>query len=261
MKRIQRIRQQGLELVGRGDKTDPLTENLVQIERKVEGIRNGGQVTTKKLTASFQGSGSTTEKHQKKIPLYGLGMSMKDAANQLCSADPKSAFGNILEMVGDAEQEMATQIAYYEIMLTNDVITPLAAMLEEDTKKVDKTKKRLQNARLDMDSTRSRLQSAEKQAERSNREYQMGKLDSLRADVDEATKKFEDCQDAYATELFTFMSKEQQYTEKLQDFVRRQVAMLKQGVASLEGMLPTIEKKMSESNLTNYHVTFHVYRK
>ena len=28
-------------------------------------------------------------------------------------------------------------------------------------------------------------------------------------------------------------------------FVRKQVSMLKQGVASLEGMLPTIEKKMS----------------
>ena len=28
-------------------------------------------------------------------------------------------------------------------------------------------------------------------------------------------------------------------------FVRRQVSMLKQGVASLEGMLPAIEKKMS----------------
>lgn len=62
-----------------------------------------------------------------------------------------------------------------------------------------------------------RLQSAEKQAEKSNREYQMGKLDALRAEVDEATKKFEDCQDAYATELFTFMSKEQLYTEKLQE--------------------------------------------
>lgn len=32
-------------------------------------------------------------------------------------------------------------------------------------------------------------------------------------------------------------------------FVRRQVSMLKQGVASLEGMLPTIEKKMSKSLL------------
>ena len=113
-----------------------------------------------------------------------------------------------------------------------------------------------------------RLQSAEKQAEKSNREYQMGKIDALRAEVDEATKKFEDCQDAYATELFTFMSKEQLYTEKLQEvgwsynshpscllhilplsfqFVRRQVSMLKQGVASLEGMLPTIEKKMSKA--------------
>lgn len=45
----------------------------------------------------------------------------------------------------------------------------------------------------------------------------MGKLDALRTDLDEATKKFEDCQDAYATELFTFMTKEQLYTEKLQD--------------------------------------------
>ena len=62
-----------------------------------------------------------------------------------------------------------------------------------------------------------RLQAAERQAEKSNREYQMGKIDSLKSDVDEVTKKFEDCQDAYATELFTFMSREQLYTEKLLD--------------------------------------------
>ena len=45
----------------------------------------------------------------------------------------------------------------------------------------------------------------------------MGKIDALKSDVDEVTKKFEDCQDAYATELFTFMSREQLYTEKLLD--------------------------------------------
>ena len=45
----------------------------------------------------------------------------------------------------------------------------------------------------------------------------MGKIDTLKSDVDEVTKKFEDCQDAYATELFTFMSREQLYTEKLLD--------------------------------------------
>ena len=44
----------------------------------------------------------------------------------------------------------------------------------------------------------------------------MGKLDALRADVEEAIKKFEDCQDAYATDMFAFLGKEQIYTHKLQ---------------------------------------------
>jgi len=35
----------------------------------VEGIRNGCQVTTKKLAATIQGSGSTVEKHQVTNPL------------------------------------------------------------------------------------------------------------------------------------------------------------------------------------------------
>lgn len=30
----------------------------------MEGIRNGGQVTIKKLSSSLQGSGSTPDKHQ-----------------------------------------------------------------------------------------------------------------------------------------------------------------------------------------------------
>ena len=36
----------------------------------------------------------------------------------------------ILEMVGQAELDMATEVAHYEIMLSNDVIVPLTAMLE-----------------------------------------------------------------------------------------------------------------------------------
>ena len=61
-----------------------------------------------------------------------------------------------------------------------------------------------------------RLKSLEHQTERSSREYPMGKLDALRADVEEAIKKFEDCQDAYATDMFAFLGKEQIYTHKLQ---------------------------------------------
>lgn len=52
--------------------------------------------------------------------------------------------------------------------------------------------------------------------ERSTREYNMEKLTSLRTEVDESTRKFEESQDAYATSMYEFISKEQQYTDKIQ---------------------------------------------
>ena len=37
---------------------------FVQVEKKVEGIRSSVQLMTKKLNATFIGSGNTLEKHQ-----------------------------------------------------------------------------------------------------------------------------------------------------------------------------------------------------
>ena len=61
-----------------------------------------------------------------------------------------------------------------------------------------------------------RLRNLEQQMERSTREYNMEKLAALRTEVDESTRKFEECQDAYATSMYEFISKEQQYTDKIQ---------------------------------------------
>ena len=43
----------------------------------------------------------------------------------------------------------------------------------------------------------------------------MEKLTTLKAEVDEATRKFEESQDGYATEMFDFLAKEQVYTDKI----------------------------------------------
>ena len=40
------------------------THTHTQIEKKVEAIKNGCQVTTKKLGNTIQGSGSSMDKHQ-----------------------------------------------------------------------------------------------------------------------------------------------------------------------------------------------------
>ena len=74
----------------------------------------------------------------------------------------------------------------------------------------------------------------------------MEKLQALRQEVDDTSKVFEDCQDAYATEMFDFLSKEHLYTEKIQMLVKLQITHYKNAAAQLEGMLPTFEKKMSK---------------
>ena len=51
--------------------------------------------------------------------------------------------------------------------------------------------------------------------ERATREYNMEKLTTLKAECDEATRKFEECQDTYATDMFDFLAKEQVYTDKI----------------------------------------------
>ena len=62
----------------------------------------------------------------------------------------------------------------------------------------------------------SRLRNFEQQIERSSREYNMEKLTALKTDVDDFSRKFEECQDAYATSMYEFISKEQEYTDKIQ---------------------------------------------
>ena len=61
-----------------------------------------------------------------------------------------------------------------------------------------------------------RLRHFEQQIEKSSREYNMEKLTALKTEVDEATRKFEECQDAYATSMYDFINREQEFTDKIQ---------------------------------------------
>jgi len=78
---------------------------------------------------------------------------MLDAGAQL---GDQSLFGSVLMMVGQAEQDISSQQTQYEICVNMDVISALEAMLAEDMKKVDKSRKKLHSARLDMDSAKGR---------------------------------------------------------------------------------------------------------
>jgi len=82
--------------------------------------------------------------------------------------------------------------------------------------------------------------------EKTTREYNMEKILNLRQEEDESTKLFDDAQDAYATEMYDFLSKEQLYTQKIQELVMLQITHYKNAAVQLEGMLPRFEKRMSK---------------
>ncbi len=44
----------------------------------------------------------------------------------------------------------------------------------------------------------------------------MEKLTALKMEVDEASRKFEECQDAYATSMYDFINREQEFTDRIQ---------------------------------------------
>ena len=86
----------------------------------------------------------------------------------------------------------------------------------------------------------------EKNLEKAQRELNFGKLETLKADADEASRKFYTCQDAYATDMFSVLSREREYVEKLAHLMKIQIAYHKQAATSLESLLPQLEKRMSQ---------------
>lgn len=226
----------------REGKSDELTQNLVEFEKRIECIRNGC-AAVKKLSNTILGSGSTPEKYQRKIPQFSAGQAMVESADNM----EEGLFKDVLKMVGSTQTDVGAQLANYEMELSENVITALTDMIEEDMKKVDKSRKKLSSARLDMDAALNRVENMEKTLEKAQRELNFGKLEALKAEADEASRKFYTCQDAYATDMLTVLSRERDYVEKLAHLVKIQLAYHKQAVTSLDSLLPHLEKRMNET--------------
>ncbi|KAL5473106.1 hypothetical protein EMCRGX_G027551 [Ephydatia muelleri] len=239
---LNRFKQQLREVVMREEKSDELTQNLVEFEKRIECIRNGC-AAVKKLSNTILGSGSTPEKYQRKIPQFSAGQAMVESADSM----EEGLFKDVLKMVGSTQTDVGAQLANYEMELSENVITALTDMIEEDMKKVDKSRKKLSSARLDMDAALNRLDNMEKTLEKAQRELNFGKLEALKAEADEASRKFFTCQDAYATDLLSVLSHEKEYVEKLAHLVKIQLAYHKQAVTSLDSLLPHLEKRMNET--------------
>uniref|UniRef100_A0A3B5BBH2 Rho GTPase-activating protein 17 n=2 Tax=Stegastes partitus TaxID=144197 RepID=A0A3B5BBH2_9TELE len=250
-KQFNRMKQLANQTVGRAEKTEVLSDDLLQIERRMELVRVVSHNTHKRMVSCLQGHiGADAEKRhsvprlytgngQKKLPLTALSQAMVEGGNQL---GEESLIGKMMEVCGEAENRLASELMQHELQIEKDVLDPLSQLAEVDIPNILKQRKQLAKLVLDYDSARARwLQATKSIISGTNTQALTAKADLLKEEVDEAMNKVELCKDQLAADMYSFFSKEGDYAHYFITLLEAQADYHRKSLTVLESVLPTIQ--------------------
>ncbi|XP_016141025.1 rho GTPase-activating protein 44-like [Sinocyclocheilus grahami] len=158
-KQFNRMRQLANQTVGRAEKTEVLSEDLQQVEKRLELVKQVSHSTHKKLTACLQGQqGVDVDKRSvrspsKKLPLTSLAQCLVEGAVIL---GDDSLLGTMLKICGETQDRLAQELLLFELQIEQDVVEPLYTLAEVEIPNIQKQRKHLAKLVLDMDSARTR---------------------------------------------------------------------------------------------------------
>ncbi|XP_035515272.1 rho GTPase-activating protein 17a isoform X2 [Morone saxatilis] len=250
-KQFNRMKQLANQTVGRAEKTEVLSDDLLQIERRMELVRVVSHNTHKRMVSCLQGHiGAEAEKRhsvprlytgngQKKLPLTSLSQAMVEGGNQL---GEDSLIGKMMEVCGEAENRLASELMQHELQMEKDVLDPLSQLAEVDIPNILKQRKQLAKLVLDYDSARARwLQATKSIISGTNTQALTAKADLLKEEMDEAMNKVELCKDQLAADMYSFFSKEGDYARYFVTLLEAQADYHRKSLTVLENVLPTIQ--------------------
>ncbi|XP_026982397.1 rho GTPase-activating protein 17 isoform X6 [Sagmatias obliquidens] len=235
-KQFNRMKQLANQTVGRAEKTEVLSEDLLQIERRLDTVRSMCHHSHKRLVACFQGQhGTDAERRHKKLPVTALAQNMQEASTQL----EDSLLGKMLETCGDAENQLALELSQHEVFVEKEIVDPLYGIAEVEIPNIQKQRKQLARLVLDWDSVRARWNQAHKSSA-TNFQGLPSKIDTLKEEMDEAGNKVEQCKDQLAADMYNFMAKEGEYGKFFVTLLEAQADYHRKALAVLEKALPEL---------------------
>ncbi|XP_021348872.1 rho GTPase-activating protein 44-like isoform X2 [Mizuhopecten yessoensis] len=248
-KNFLRVKQMADQNLGRAEKSEVLSEDLQTIEKRVELVKTVVQITSKKVAGSLQSSaGMDVEKRLRKLPETNLAHSLIENASLL---GKESVMGNMFQMCGECESNLASNALQYEIDVEAKVLGPLQDMFDNDLPGIVKCKKQLSKLTLDMDSARSRWNTALKstQVHGTNMASASAKADTIREEYEDTVTRMGQARDNLATEMYNFISKEAEHSQKLVVLMEVQAEYHRRALEIVKKMLP----KMKEALECNPH--------
>ncbi|XP_063042415.1 rho GTPase-activating protein 44 isoform X1 [Engraulis encrasicolus] len=246
-KQFNRMRQLANQTVGRAEKTEVLSEDLLQVEKRLDLVKQVSHSTHKKLTACLQGQqGADGEKKSvkspaKKLPLTTLAQCMVEGAAVL---GDDSLLGKMLKMCGDTEEKLAQELILFELEIERDVVDPLYALAEVEIPNIQKQRKHLAKLVLDMDSARTRWQQSSKSSSHPSSQPPGGggaKSESLREEMEETANRMEICRDQLSADMYSFVAKEIDYANYFQALIEVQSEYHRKSLEILQSILPQIK--------------------
>ncbi|XP_053310104.1 rho GTPase-activating protein 44 isoform X2 [Spea bombifrons] len=239
-KQFNRMRQLANQTVGRAEKTEVLSDDLLQVEKRLELVKQVTHSTHKKLTACLQGQqGTDTDKRSKKLPLITLAQCLMEGSAVL---GDDSLLGKMLKLCGEAEDKLAQELVHFEQEVERDVVDPLFVLAEVEIPNIQKQRKHLAKLVLDMDSSRARWQqSAKSSGISSNLQPSGAKADALREEMEEAANRVEICRDQLSADMYNFVAKEIDYAHYFQTLIEVQAEYHRKSLALLQAVLPQIK--------------------
>uniref|UniRef100_A0A674PLU0 Rho GTPase-activating protein 17 n=1 Tax=Takifugu rubripes TaxID=31033 RepID=A0A674PLU0_TAKRU len=234
-KQFNRMKQLANQTVGRRVKNVLHILSHAQIERRMELVRVVSHNTHKRMVSCLQGHIGT----DKKLPLTSLSQAMVEGGNQL---GEDSLIGKMMEVCGEAENRLASELMHHELQIEKDVLDPLSQLAEVDVPNILKQRKQLAKLVLDYDSARARwLQATKSIISGTNTQALTAKADLLKEEMDEAMNKVELCKDQLAADMYSFSSKEGEYALYFVTLLEAQADYHRKSLTVLENVLPTIQ--------------------
>ncbi|XP_045840131.1 rho GTPase-activating protein 44 isoform X3 [Meles meles] len=239
-KQFNRMRQLANQTVGRAEKTEVLSEDLLQVEKRLELVKQVSHSTHKKLTACLQGQqGAEADKRSKKLPLTTLAQCLMEGSAIL---GDDTLLGKMLKLCGETEDKLAQELIHFELQVERDVIEPLFLLAEVEIPNIQKQRKHLAKLVLDMDSSRTRWQQTSKSSGLSSGLQPAGaKADALREEMEEAANRVEICRDQLSADMYSFVAKEIDYANYFQTLIEVQAEYHRKSLALLQAVLPQIK--------------------
>ncbi|OXB77498.1 UNVERIFIED_CONTAM: hypothetical protein H355_015790 [Colinus virginianus] len=222
--------------------TEFLTEDLLQIEQRIEPAKRAAHSVSKRLQACLQGHcGTEMDKRVKKLPLMSLSATMAESFKEL---DTESSLGRALEMGCCIQSLLAKILAEFEIAVERDILQPLNKLSEEELPIILKRKKTLQKLISDWNSIKSRNSTGAGAGPGAS--SAANKLEILKEEEEEVKRKVEQCKDEYMADLYHFSTKEDSYASYFIRLLEIQAQYHRQSLESLDSALAELKESHSQ---------------